>query len=299
MARNRESTTMGRYDNYKTILAERRGRILTLTLNRPAQLNAANAELHSELSRIFVDARHDDEADIVVLTGAGRAFCAGGDIAWMQKAIDEPRTFEETAREAKEIVFGQLDLDKPLICRLNGHATGLGALLALLSDIAIAAEPAKIGDPHVSVGLVAGDGGALIWPQLIGYAKAKRYLFTGDLLTAAEAERIGLISEVVPEAELDSRVYGPAERLAAGPLKAMKWTKVVATCRSRRCFTRISTPASPMNRCPISAPIIRKRWPRSGKSESRLSPGGRLLDASCAGLTRASMPNCGSAKPYR
>ena len=218
MARNRESTTMGRYDNYKTILAERRGRILTLTLNRPAQLNAANAELHTELSRIFVDARHDDEADIVVLTGAGRAFCAGGDIAWMQKAIDEPHTFEETAREAKEIVFGQLDLDKPLICRLNGHATGLGASLALLSDIAIAAEPAKIGDPHVSVGLVAGDGGALIWPQLIGYAKAKRYLFTGDLLTAAEAERIGLISEVVPEAELDFQGLRPgraARRRAA------------------------------------------------------------------------------------
>ena len=227
---------MGRYDSYKTILAERRGRILTLTLNRPAQLNAANAELHTELSRIFVDARHDDEADIVVLTGAGRAFCAGGDIAWMQKAIDEPHTFEETAREAKEIVFGQLDLDKPLICRLNGHATGLGASLALLSDIVIAAEPAKIGDPHVSVGLVAGDGGALIWPQLIGYAKAKRYLFTGDLLTAAEAERIGLISEVVPEAELDSRVYGLAERLAAGPLKAMKWTKVVANLPLKALF---------------------------------------------------------------
>ncbi|HWX85331.1 MAG TPA: enoyl-CoA hydratase-related protein [Xanthobacteraceae bacterium] len=216
MPSKRESTTMGRYDGYKTILAERRGRILTLTLNRPAQLNAANAELHTELSRIFVDARHD--------------------IAWMQKAIDEPDTFEETAREAKEIVFGQLDLDKPLICRLNGHATGLGASLALLSDIVIAAEHAKIGDPHVSVGLVAGDGGALIWPQLIGYAKAKRYLFTGDLLTAAEAERIGLISEVVPEADLDFRVYGLAERLAAGPLKAMKWTKVVANLPLKALF---------------------------------------------------------------
>jgi enoyl-CoA hydratase len=95
---------MSRYDGYKTIVAERRARILTLTLNRPAQLNAANAELHTELSRIFVDARHDADADIVVLTGAGRAFCAGGDIAWMQKAIDEPASFEETVREAKEIV---------------------------------------------------------------------------------------------------------------------------------------------------------------------------------------------------
>ena len=134
------------YESYKTITAERRGRILTLTLNRPDQLNAVNAELHTELSRVFVDARHDDEADIVVLTGAGRAFCAGGDIDWMQSSIDRPQGFEETAREAKEIVFGQLDLDKPVICRLNGHATGLGASLALLCDIIIASDRAKIGD---------------------------------------------------------------------------------------------------------------------------------------------------------
>ena len=227
---------MARYDAYKTILAERRGRVLVLTLNRPTQLNAVNAAVHTELARIFVDARHDDEADIVVLTGAGRAFCAGGDIDWMQAAIDKPQAFEETAREAKEIVFGQLDLDKPLICRLNGHATGLGASLALLCDVVIAAENAKIGDPHVSVGLVAGDGGALIWPQIVGYAKAKRYLFTGDLMTAAEAERIGLISEVVPATDLDAKVYGLAERLAAGPLKAMKWTKVVTNLPLKALF---------------------------------------------------------------
>jgi len=227
---------MNGYDSYKTILAERRGRILTLTLNRPEQLNATNAELHSELARIFVDARHDDEADIIVLTGAGRAFCAGGDIDWMQESIDRPQMFEATAREAKEIVYSQLDLDKPLICRMNGHATGLGASLALLCDIIIAADHAKIGDPHVSVGLVAGDGGALIWPQLVGYARAKRYLFTGDLMTAAEAERIGLVSEVVPPAELDAKVYGLAERLAAGPLKAMKWTKVVSNLPLKALF---------------------------------------------------------------
>jgi len=227
---------MNGYDSYKTILAERRGRILTLTLNRPEQLNATNAELHSELARIFVDARHDDEADIIVLTGAGRAFCAGGDIDWMQESIDRPQMFEATAREAKEIVYSQLDLDKPLICRMNGHATGLGASLALLCDIIIAADHAKIGDPHVSVGLVAGDGGALIWPQLVGYARAKRYLFTGDLMTAAEAERIGLVSEVVPPAALDAKVYGLAERLAAGPLKAMKWTKVVSNLPLKALF---------------------------------------------------------------
>lgn len=227
---------MGLYDGYETIVAERRGRILTLTLNRPEQLNAVNARLHTELSRIFVDVRRDPEADVVVLTGAGRAFCAGGDIDWMQSSIDRPADFEETAREAKEIVFGQLDLDKPVIARVNGHATGLGASLALLCDVVVMAETAKIGDPHVSVGLVAGDGGALIWPQLVGYAKAKHYLFTGDLMTAREAERIGLVTDVAAEGELDAKVYGLAERLAAGPLKAIKWTKVTANLPLKALF---------------------------------------------------------------
>jgi enoyl-CoA hydratase len=227
---------VNRYASYSTIKAERRGRILTLTLDRPDQLNAVNAMLHSELARIFIDARLDEEADIVVLTGAGRAFCAGGDIDWMQSTIDRPAEFEATGREAKDIVFSQLELDKPLICRLNGHATGLGASLALLCDVIIASDRAKIGDPHVSVGLVAGDGGALIWPQLIGYAKAKHYLFTGDLMTAVEAERIGLITKVVTPDALDTEVYGLAERLAGGPLKAMNWTKVVANLPLKALF---------------------------------------------------------------
>ena len=204
---------MKRYAHYRAIEAERRGRLLVLTLNRPDALNAVNAELHTELSRIFIDAREDPDCDVVMLTGAGRAFCAGGDLDWMQLSIDQPAMFDETAREAKAIVFGQLDLDKPLICRLNGHAVGLGASLALLCDVIIAADNAKIGDPHVSVGLVAGDGGALIWPQLIGYAKAKHYLFTGDLMTAAEAEKLGLITQVVAAADLDAMASAYAERL--------------------------------------------------------------------------------------
>ena len=225
-----------RYDRYKHITAGVAERILTLTLNRPDQLNAVNAELHTELSQIFVDARKDPDADVIVLTGAGRAFCAGGDIDWMQRSIDNPSDFEETAREAKDIVFSQLELDKPVIARINGHATGLGASLALLCDVTIMADTAKIGDPHVSVGLVAGDGGALIWPQIVGYAKAKHYLFTGELLTAPEAGRIGLVTQVVPAAELDARVNELAARLASGPLKAMKWTKVTANLPLKALF---------------------------------------------------------------
>ena len=149
-------------DDYRTITFDRSGKILTVTLNRPDVLNAVNAELHEELSRLFYDLQQD-QAEVIVLTGAGRAFCAGGDIDWMQRGINEPETFETTVVEAKKIIFGLLDLEKPLICRLNGDAVGLGATIALFCDIIIANEDARIGDPHVSVGLVAGDGGAVIW----------------------------------------------------------------------------------------------------------------------------------------
>ena len=224
------------FASYQCIEFRRSGRILTVMLNRPEQRNAVNARLHHELSRVFTDVQRDVDSDIVVLTGNGSAFCAGGDIDWMQLSVDEPAEFEKTAREAKDIVYSQLDLEKPLICRLNGHATGLGASLALLCDIVIASDEARIGDPHVSVGLVAGDGGALIWPQLVGYAKAKKYLLTGELMMAAEAERIGLITDVVPRAELDAAVDAMAERLVSGATKAIRWSKVTTNLPLRQLF---------------------------------------------------------------
>ncbi|WP_164516601.1 enoyl-CoA hydratase-related protein [Minwuia thermotolerans] len=213
------------YDDYECISFSRDGKILTVTLNRPDVLNAVNARLHTELSTLFYDLQRD-EAEIVVLTGAGKAFCAGGDIDWMQEGIDEPAGFETTAYEAKQIVFGLLDLEKPIICRLNGDAVGLGATIALFCDIIIAADTARIGDPHVSVGLVAGDGGAVIWPQLIGYARAKEYLMTGKLVGAAEAAGMGLVNHAVAADALDAEVDKMAKRLAGGASKAIRWTKV-------------------------------------------------------------------------
>ncbi|WP_342641041.1 enoyl-CoA hydratase/isomerase family protein [Rhodoligotrophos ferricapiens] len=217
---------MDRFKDYKTILFKREGRILTVTLNIPDTLNAVNAQLHTELSRLFIDLNDDPDSDVIVLTGAGRAFCAGGDIDWMQDAIDDPRKFEQTGYEAKRIIFSQLDMEKPLICRMNGHAIGLGATIALTCDVIIASERAKIGDPHVSVGLVAGDGGSILWPQMIGFVRAKEYLLTGDPIPAPEAARMGLINRAVPEEKLDEEVYGLARRLASGARKAIRWTKV-------------------------------------------------------------------------
>ena len=216
------------FDSYTTIAFERRGRVLVIILNRPDQLNSINAPLHSELARVFHEANEDADSDVVVLTGAGKAFCAGGDMAWLQASVGNAAAFEQVAAEAKAIIFSQLDLAKPLVCRLNGHATGLGASLALCCDIVVAQSGAKIGDPHIKVGLVAGDGGAILWPALMGHVKAKRYLLTGDMLSAAQAEQMGLVSDVVPIEELDATAYGIAERIASGPTHAIRWTKVTA-----------------------------------------------------------------------
>jgi enoyl-CoA hydratase len=224
------------FDDYRCLRFTRQGRVLTVALNRPEQRNAVNARLHSELSRVFADLQQDADSDVIVLTGEGSAFCAGGDIEWMQSHVDDPAAFERMSREAKDIVFSQLDLEKPLICKLNGHATGLGASLALLSDIVVASADAKIGDPHVSVGLVAGDGGAFIWPQVVGYAKARKYLFTGELMSAQEAERIGLITEVHARAELDAATDALAQRIAAGATLAIRYTKIITNLPLKALF---------------------------------------------------------------
>lgn len=213
-------------DSYKSLQLTRKGRILTITMNRPDALNAADAAMHEELARVFSDAAADPGSDVIVFTGAGRAFSAGGDLKWMQDAVDNPHSFDtRTVDEARRIIFGILDCDKPILCRMNGDAIGLGATLALFCDIIIAADTARIADPHVKVGLVAGDGGAVIWPQLIGFARAKEFLMTGDVISATDAVRMGLINHAVPPQELDAKVYGMAERLARGALMAIRWTK--------------------------------------------------------------------------
>lgn len=215
---------MADYSRYKSIKVDRKGPILTITMNRP-EMNAVNAQLHSELSQIFADANMDRDAKVVVLTGSGKAFSAGGDIKWMEE-MQKPGAFRALMPEGKKIVMDLIDMEKPVIAKLNGHAIGLGATMALLCDIIIASDKAKIGDPHVQVGLVAGDGGAVAWPFLIGMCRAKEFLFTGDLIDAPEAARIGLINKAVPAEKLDEEVDKMATRLAGGALVAINYTKI-------------------------------------------------------------------------
>ncbi len=214
------------FSSYHRLHLTRENRILTVTLNRPEQLNATDERMHTEISNVFNEISGDQDTDVVILTGAGKAFSAGGGYESMQHTIDDPARFDRMAIEAKRIVFSMLDCQKPIIAKVNGHAVGFGCTLALYSDIVFANARAKIGDPHVKIGYVAGDGGAAIWAQRIGWTKAKEYLFTGELLTGEEAARIGLVNHAVAPEALDQAVEAFARKLAAAPAKALQWTKL-------------------------------------------------------------------------
>ena len=212
--------------SYTTILLERRGRVLHAKFNRPASMNAINHDAHVELARFFGELAVDPLTDIAVLSGAGRAFSAGGDIEHMQTMIDDPRQFSDQIPDMKRLIFSLLDCPKPIIAKVNGAAVGLGATIALFCDVIFAAENVKIGDPHVRVGLVAGDGGAVIWPHLIGHARAKELLLTGRLITSEQAFQLGLINRVVPAGDLDRVVDEFVGELAKGAMQAIQWTKL-------------------------------------------------------------------------
>jgi len=199
--------------------------LATIAFNRADALNAIDMQMHEELATVFFDVGRDPAAKVIMLTGIGDHFCAGGDLGWMKDAAAGKLPIPD-AMEAKRIIFSLLDLEKPIIAKVRGSCVGLGATLALFCDTIFAADDARIADPHVRVGIVAGDGGAVIWPQLIGYARAKEYLMTGDPLSGAKAADIGLINHAVPADELDAAADGFARRLLTGPLKAIMYTKV-------------------------------------------------------------------------
>lgn len=220
--------------DYQTLTLSRAGRLLTIQLNQPETMNAVNLTMHEELADVFVFAAMDDDSDVLVLTGSGMAFSAGGDLEHISNNAANPELFDNEVRLAKRIVFAMLDLDKPLICRMNGHAVGLGATLALLCDVVFAAEGSKIGDSHVAIGLVAGDGAAVAWPQRVGLHIAKEYLFTGELLSASKAAEIGLINHCLPKDELDKAVDDYCQRLLKGSAAAIRGTKLVMNLELKR-----------------------------------------------------------------
>lgn len=214
-----------RFPNLTTALDDG---VLTVTLNRPERLNAIDTGLHNALEDLWADVARDPEVRVVVLTGAGRAFCAGGDVKGMAERGGAPSPLMgggAVQSSARRLILNVLEVNQPIIAAVNGDAVGLGATIALFCDVVIAAEEARIGDTHVRVGLVAGDGGAVIWPLLVGVNRAKELLMTGRLLSATEAERIGLINRVVAQDEVVGAAQGLARELADGPALAIRWTK--------------------------------------------------------------------------
>ncbi len=214
---------------YETLLVEQDESVLTITLNRPERLNAVDEVMHRELAAVFGAVAIDPSVSAVVVTGAGRGFCSGGDVRAMDERggsnVLQAQPMGAVSQGGRRIIYNMLWVEQPIICALNGVAAGLGATIALFCDIIYASDQARIGDTHVKAGLVAGDGGAVIWPLLVGVAKAKELLMTGDIIDAAEAERIGLINKVFPSDQLMDAAMDLARRLANGPALAIRGTK--------------------------------------------------------------------------
>ena len=213
------------YSKYQELKVTKINRILTISINRPEDMNAVNEQLHGEFSTIFIDAEYDDDIDIVILTGSGKAFCAGGDLKWLLGIHGDPVATSYHISHDRKIQNAMLDMEKPIIAKVNGPAIGLGCSLALFCDFIYSTPRSKFADPHVSVGLVAGDGGCVMWPQLIGYARAKKFLLTGEIMLANDALEMGLITEVVNEDKIDEEVQELAEKLRDGAKYAIRWTK--------------------------------------------------------------------------
>ena len=214
------------YSQYQHLLFERKNPgILLVTINRPDVLNATNARLHWELSRVWRDIADDPETRVVVVTGAGRAFSAGGDLSMIEATVKNSDAVAKSMNEAADVVYNMINLDKPVISAINGVAVGAGLAVALLADISIMAEKARLTDGHLRLGVGAGDHAVIIWPLLCGLAKAKYYLLTSEFIDGKEAERIGLVSLSVPAEELLPRAMAVATTLATGSQLATRWTK--------------------------------------------------------------------------
>lgn len=219
---------MTRYDEFRHLAFDRRpDGVLVVTLNRPEVLNAANVRMHREMSEIWAVVDDDEEIAASVVTGAGRAFSAGGDLDMIDEMTRDYDAMLAQWRDAGAIVEQMLLARKPIVSAINGVAVGAGLAVALLADVSIMGQTARLSDGHARLGVAAGDHAAILWPLLCGVAKAKYYLMTADFVSGPEAERIGLVTKCVGDDEVLSEAIAIATRLAAGSATAVQWTKRV------------------------------------------------------------------------
>jgi enoyl-CoA hydratase len=207
------------------LLTEQQGPVTILTLNNPDMRNALIDELHVAMQEVWESLAADHSVRCVVLTGAGKAFCAGGDIPGFIRSYEDPDHRRHSLRQARTLMDAMAEFPKPLIAAVNGPAIGLGCSIAVNCDIVLIAEGAYMADTHVDIGLVCGDGGAIAWPLLMSLLKAKEYLLTGDRIPAADAVALGLANRVVPDDQLMDAALALAQRLAEKPRQAVQETK--------------------------------------------------------------------------
>lgn len=212
-------------DYRQLTLSRRDNGVLLITIDRPEKYNAADEEMHTELANIWRDVSSDTQTRVAVITGAGKAFSAGGDLAMVERMAGDYERVSHMLTEMSDLVYNMINCDKPIVSAINGVAVGAGAVAALLADIAIVAEDARIGDGHVKLGVAAGDHAAIIWPLLAGMAKAKYYLMTGEMVTGVEAERIGLVAKALPREQVLDEALRIADGLSAGAQQAIRLTK--------------------------------------------------------------------------
>lgn len=214
------------YEGYQRLAFDHPApRVLRITFNRPERYNALDAIGHREITYVWREVDEDPDIDAVILTGAGKAFSAGGDFDMIDETIDDFDVRARTWKEARDLVYNILDCGKPIISAINGPAVGAGLVAGLMADISIVARSVSLTDGHTRLGVAAGDHAAIIWPLLCGMAKAKYYLLTCERLSGKEAERIGLVSLCVEDEKLQERALEVATSLSGGSQTAIRWTK--------------------------------------------------------------------------
>jgi enoyl-CoA hydratase len=199
--------------------------VLRIVISEPRRLNAVDMTGHRELAEIWRDVDRDDEVRAVVIRGEGEAFSAGGDLSMIEEMMRDHGTRMRVFTEARDIVYNVLNCSKPVVSAIQGPAVGAGLAVALLADISVAGRTARIIDGHTRLGVAAGDHAAIIWPLLAGMAKARYYLLTGEMITGAEAERIGMVAKALPRDQVLDEALRVADTLATGSQQAIRLTK--------------------------------------------------------------------------
>src|SRR6476659_3062729 len=215
-----------RYAEYKSLAFERpQPGILEIVMGREGKLAVADAQMHRELAEIWRDVDTDPDTAVAIIRGVGKGFSGGGSLDLVEEMTQDFETRARVWKEARDLVYNLINCSKPVVSAIHGPAVGAGLVAGLLADISIAAKSARIIDGHTRLGVAAGDHAAIVWPLLCGMAKAKYYLLLCEAVSGEEAERIGLVSLAVDEADLLPRAFEVAQKLANGSQTAIRWTK--------------------------------------------------------------------------